>query len=690
MAKEKEFQFSTKKEPLDDNFDPNFIEKPKLRKQKNSPIVRLNITQDIEDQFNAVVDVEMSKIADLYEQEGYLDKVDEIERDLEGLPGFNEDMFESDLHMTDEVRSKLMLAGAMYRIIAGTGKRQTMIPRPIIIMEKTDDVVESELLRLRERKLDAELRKDIKYDEKIEVWYRNAPAFGSAVIKTIYDHKVEYRKKMVEYKPDDVGGDGQPTNFDFEQKYVKDILGKKKRILKYWEKLKNGETVILEEDEKVVIRHGANPVRVKDMKKFFARLDIKDFNDHIVVLEESEKTWYDIEQNIIEDINGETFYDVDKVEELRTEKGEKYAEETYKILEGEVLLRLEGEKKAYRFLVTFEKESKKFLRIIYKPYDINMSIYESMSPIPNDHSWLGVSLHMQIKDLLSTSESLLNALLKSYELAHLANVFTDDPNFDGGRVELNDLNVFKLEKGSTISTVRFDFSPNDGIAFFQLLRNLIDTISGVSVSQLSGQADPIDPRAPATKDIAQTRRSSIRIEDMVINMQKSDARICERIEKINFQFNNDNQDFFVLYDNGERIEVPKEAYNVNVDYVVQGSRMSFNKQLDLAIVANTEQILVGMPMYQPLLSNPAIVKALLEARLNNTGGTIEKEKEVFLEPLNQQLQLLEQARQQQEQEIEEARAAGATEEEINAQLTDKVSQAALAQAPQQVEPAEAR
>jgi hypothetical protein len=565
----------------------------KLDEQEKQDIIRL-----IED--------EMTTIVNEYDEIEYYDR---LQKSVDEYEGAKETI---DFPFASASNRKLLLVTFTVDIVASKGKRQTLTATPVILLEREEEISDADL-RDREDYLDFILRKDIKLDELDTIVYRMACLQGSAVVKVPYCYEEDYIVKETTYEPGNIR--------KFEQKYAKELLNSDSKENRYWARLRDGETITFQEEETQVIFNGVRPYRV-DLNKFYARPKIRDFRKHRVIAEQMDFTWADIEQRL-----NSGYYDEDAVLELEERNGDDYFKKDYRIYEAIVVTKIKG--KTRRYVITFDDTTKIILRSIHYPYGHNKIFYVVYTAIPRDDRWLGYGFNERLADVVSIANSFVNSAINEFTLAHTPVILTDDKEFEGERKTIENLSVLPFTKGSQFTPLKFEYSSMDRIQFLQWIIGFGEIISGVSASLMSGRETPADPRAPAAKTAMKLQESNARIEDVVMNLQKGDEQLAEQVDSLYYQYINTEDRFNYTVQN--RRELVREIFTKRVRYVCHGSRLSFDKALDLQIAMQTTEYI--SKFYPEIWQNYDAKFTLLNIIINNSQGSIERNKDVILKPL---------------------------------------------------------
>jgi len=666
---------------------------------KTYKISKKKLTKEQEEKLNAFMDKEENKALDTYENynngQGWFNHIDQSTDDYEtGGKIFSGDSVEG---LDDVERKKLMTTTMMCDIVASKEKWQTQGAFPqILLVPKPQDKLpgadgklkwESNDLSDRQDRLDYILRKDCKKEELNYVSSRMSCANGVSIEKYPYEKNVEYKTRRTTYKPENKP-DGSMGNEAFEKLYAADLLNPKSKAFKNWDKIKAGEEVEITDVEPIVQSNGVKPYRV-NLKKFIARLDIKDFRKHKVISEMIDTySWADIEAKVATDDNDPYGYDQDAVARLKEKLGDKYLESENEVYESIVFTKfdseaVEGEDKPkdryQRYCITRIPKQKIVLKCIYYPYEHNDIYYVAKCAIPRDDSWAGYSFSTRLKDGKLIAEGLLNSMLRQFELSENGVILTNDNETDYSRIKINNgdgLSVIKAKTGANISQMTWQFPNIDRIGISNWVGNYQALLTGVDPALNSGAQTPDDPQAPMGKMLAKQKISDKRIEDIILNLQKSDELSARLID----------------YDYIQFVDEDKKPY-FDGDYVCHGSTLSFNPEQDnQLIIAFDGWIGTAVPTIKQDLNYQY---TMVNAMVNNAGGSIKKNKDIILKPLKDQLDLQE-ATQKAIMEFKAyGRNLGKSEEEINAaipqmlaKLRGEPQQGQQGQAPQGQPPAQ--
>lgn len=582
---------------------------------KQNSVVRVNLNSekyaDAKQRLLTQIKDETGRIFKEYQEEQYYETRQAAEDEYIGT------RFQVNFPFSDSSNRRLLLTTLIVDIIASKGRRQTWGISPAVTMEPEEEEISADELSERAELLDHRFRNDIGIEILSEQIYREACLYGSCVVKVPFAHEAEYFVTRTTYE----GAHGAEQ---FEKKYIAKLEDGDPKYVGIWKRLKKGEDVTVREELEQVRKHGPAPYIV-DLKNFYARLKIKDLYRHICIGEEFMMTWYDLETRV-----SQGFYDKIGVDALQN-RNKEYRDETYKIREDTVMFDLEGNGKLRRFIVTYDTASEEILRCIYYPYRHGKIHYVIYSGIPRKDSWLGFSFHKRLEDLVSICNTFLNSAINEYTLGHTTTIITDDQETRLDRISLENLSVIRMKTGSKFQPIKFDYSSMDRVAFLNWIVNFAELLTGVNASLMSGAETPEDPRAPARKTELKYRSSNMRIEDVIHNLQAGDADLAEQCDKIYYQYPASDADTIEYFRGTTRKVVSRNVFDKGVRYVMQGSKLSFDKNLDMNVAMGIGKYL--QEFYPEVWRDPEARYEILDIVLMNTEGSVEHRREAIIKPL---------------------------------------------------------
>jgi hypothetical protein len=445
----------------------------------------------------------------------------------------------------------------------------------------------------------------------------------------------------------------------FEANYAGKLDDGEDKYVNIWNKLQSGQDVTVEEEQEIVRVHGPAPYIV-DLKDFYARLKIKDLYRHTVIGEHLDMTWIDIDSR-----KNQNYYDSKAVDELENKDKKEFANKDYRIREDIVMFDLKEDGKIRRFIVTYDEETKIILRCIYYPYRHGKIHFVIYNAIPRKDSWLGYSFTKRMEDVCAIANAFVNSAINEFTLGHTPVVLTDDENFQGGRITIENLSVLRFKTGSKFQPMVFQPASMDRVAFLNWVVNFTELLTGVSASLMSGAETPSDPRAPYAKSALKFKSSAMRVEDVVHEMQKGDAELAEQCDKIYYQFPAKDEDAIEYYKGTDKHSINIDVFDKNVRYVMQGSRLSFDKSQDLQVAMTTGAYI--MQFHPEVWRDPEARYELLSIVLNSSEGSVEKKKDAIIKPLREYIDAMRKIKEKQQE-------AKGTPEEQDQGLRDRIAQ----------------
>lgn len=291
-----------------------------------------------------------------------------------------------------------------------------------------------------------------------------------------------------------------------------------------------------------------------------------------------------------------------------------------------------------KYLITYAFNAKKVMRIEKYPIRRGRSNYFPTWLIKRDGRFLGVSLLDDISDLSIEIDIVHRQRINSRTISHvpsfkaknkIKNMFNpqrEDLRFSPGvTFYLDDLEDVK----------QFDIRPVDlsgSVDEEQLLYQLIDLVTGSS-SGLSGQSNPLDPRAPARKQAELLRQSTNRIDDYVDTLLGTYSQIGQFILDLYYQYGPDRIKYYVRAEGGEMIEKEIERsrlYNPNLKFIVNGTSVFMNPDAEFNRNQEIAQIIMTNPVtaQNPRILRELVIRLLQSARVKDDKSLVPNAEEM--------------------------------------------------------------
>lgn len=558
---------------------------------------------------------EMTRINTLYAEKQWFEKCEKADKEYEGIHtdttsynGYNPDV-------------KLLLTTLTIDIIASRAYRQTWTPDPFVQMDAEKEIENvTDIIGKRCDILDYICRKNSGQQDLSIPVYRAACKYGAAPVKTFYDHSTSYKTENVTYYQEDVD--------KFEKRYIKNIRKGEGKDFDDWTSLRNGlvESVVRKELNEYVTFHGAKNYRV-DFRKFYARPDIKEMEDQPTVCELFNFSGHEVDKR---GRNGLWYEEaVDKIKE--NSQNDFYTKD-HDFYEAEVLFDRKENGKPERFIVTFDASSEEIVRAIYSPY--KKSCYTVYNVFERDHSWIGYSITERMEDIVAVANSVMNSYIKEQDLAHTPIIVASGRQIGDWNIKIGQPNLLPVDmtglSASGMMQYRMETVSTDRLNFLRWIQGYIAILTGVDPALQSGASTPDDPRAPAAKTAMKMNASTMRIEDMIIVLQKGDAKVAEKTEQITYKFDSDKNKYSTNI-KGKNTDITLVEASLPVRYVIAGSRMSFDSAQDLAVVMQTIDFI--NKFFPEVAQDPEVRKQLLSGVIINSQGTVEKMKDIMTKPI---------------------------------------------------------
>lgn len=278
----------------------------------------------------------------------------------------------------------------------------------------------------------------------------------------------------------------------------------------------------------------------------------------------------------------------DAIEGITRNQNQTPSAKEYECYELVVKLDLNDTGVKQKYLIYYHWKSRSILRIEKYPIRKGAISYFPLRLIRRDNRFLGMSLIEDISDLSLEIDILHRMRINSRTITHVP-IFkakqSAKGSFDPSRPDLrvqpgmvvwvqdvNDIDQFKIEPTDLSGSIEEE----------NYLLQLINMVTG-SDSGLSGQANPIDPRAPARKQQELLRQSSNRIDDYVESLVVDFARIGQYFVDLYYQNGADQIKYYSETKDGSLIEQEMDRsklYNPNITFQVNGTSVFMNPELE--------------------------------------------------------------------------------------------------------------
>ncbi len=257
-----------------------------------------------------------------------------------------------------------------------------------------------------------------------------------------------------------------------------------------------------------------------------------------------------------------------------------------------------------KYLITYAHKARKILRIEKYPIRQGKTTYFPLRLIKRDNRFLGMSLIDDIADVSAEIDIMHRMRINSRAITHVPSFKAKEGakgRFDPTRKDMQFRPGLVVWLEDTKDVEQFDIRPVDlsGSTDEELmLMQIVDMITGSS-SGLSGQNNPIDPRAPARKQQEQIRQSTNRIDDYVEVLLTPFSQIGQFMLDLYYQYGGNTLTYFVEDKDGSLIEkeiARSKFYNPNVKFKVNGTSVFMNPEQEYSRMAEIDAVLAANPL----------------------------------------------------------------------------------------------
>lgn len=291
-----------------------------------------------------------------------------------------------------------------------------------------------------------------------------------------------------------------------------------------------------------------------------------------------------------------------------------------------------------KYLVYFHYQSAKIYRIESYPIRKGKESYFTLRLIRRDNRLLGVSLMDDISDLCLEINTIHRQRINSRTITHVPSFKAKDSVkhlFDPSRRDLRFKPGVTFYVGQMDDIEQFDIRPVDlsgSVDDEMLLFQLVDMVTG-STSGLSGQANPIDPRAPARKQSELLRQSTNRIDDYVQALIPEFEMVGQFVIDLYYQFGPDRIKYYVKQQDGavfEREMDRSKLFNPNVTFKVQGVSVFTSPEQEYERAVETHQLVGNDPLtaQMPRIRRKSLERVLKAGRVQDEQALLPNDQEM--------------------------------------------------------------
>jgi len=295
-----------------------------------------------------------------------------------------------------------------------------------------------------------------------------------------------------------------------------------------------------------------------------------------------------------------------------------------------------------KYLIWFrERNENRIFRIEPYPIRKGRSTYFILRFVKRDNRLLGMSFMDDIADMSMEIDIIHRQRINSRTITHVPSFKAKDTaqgRFNPARADLRFRPGVVFWLASTDDVEQFDIRPVDLSGSIDDELILVDFINQVlgAIGQ-SGQANPIDPRAPARKEQQQLRQSTNRIDDYVAELLPTFAEIGQHFLDLYYQFGPNRVKFYAESKDGKFISKAIERtklFNPNVMFRVNGTSVFMNPELEFSRDFEIYQILQTNPLtgQNPRIQRDSLGRLLRSSRVQDMKNLLPTDEEIGLPP----------------------------------------------------------
>ena len=631
-------------EPIKDNSSvadspqDNGKEISKMPINQDRKVIYIKFDDTQKEELKQLIEKAMARMHNALDEKGFYDALDDLKEK------YNAEHKEEGSPVSGNYDIVLPIQKLVVGVLVDMAIKQCFQADPLVLMEREGPISDDDL-HIRQNKLNFTLRNKLRFEEVCRAIFEHAIYEPVCITETLdFFDEERFNTTIETYQPTPEGIAKYEKDFGLIND--EDSLEYQNRLL-----LGMGQAVTVPVTGSKVIYDGPKVTRV-DNEKFFADPNQKDFRKMRVHGKEVDLSWADVEMRA----NSEKYnWDKDAVEKIKKMWADDKSK-TIPFFEMVVLFDKDKKDETRRYVITMEARSREIVRSILHTEEEMQ--YDSHSINPKDDSWIGESLLVMINEIAAVIQSNLNYMLYSNDLAHTPIIMTDDPDAITRRgIDLGVVNAINVGKGSTMQQLTFGNTGFDRMSLVASLFDLLYIFCGVNVPTLSGGMQAKDPKAGVGKTALTTQVANLRIENMITRLLYGVSRVVEKVEKITYK-NEANLDY---YDGNKLVKVPKSIYQSPVRYIMNGSKMSFNPEMDLNAFVKFMQI--ASSIVPEILKIDEVRRELLEIVIQDIGGSISKRKEELVKYMDSFIKV----KKEMEKKKQEAMGKG----QPGAQPTDK-------------------
>jgi hypothetical protein len=299
---------------------------------------------------------------------------------------------------------------------------------------------------------------------------------------------------------------------------------------------------------------------------------------------------------------------------------------------------LDGDGVKEKYLLYYHWYTRKIMRIERYPVRKGVSTYFPLRFIKRDNRFLGMSLLEDIADLSTEIDILHRMRINSRTITHVPSfkaVAAAKDKFDPSRPQ------YRFQPGVTFwlndvkDVEQFDIKPVDlsgSIEEENFLFQLVNLVTG-SDSGMSGQMNPMDPRAPAHKQQELLRQSSNRIDDYVESLLGTFAQIGQFMCDLYYQYGEDVIRYYTRQEDGSLLEREMQRsklFDPKVIFQVNGTSVFMNPDMEFSRMQEVATFLGEFPLtaQDPNVQLEVVTRLLDASRIKNPKSLLPQQQQV--------------------------------------------------------------
>ncbi len=416
--------------------------------------------------------------------------------------------------------------------------------RPETMREGTEDTVVEAVPTKQEDYLDYLFDEDVKVRVPLRQAIHSSSKRGLGIFKLVYEYITKRKKRYEEYsgkseKDTKTGKTIQPGLKDFTQQYP-DSVKEDNKDHHYVKALTAGKDIEVEVDYDGVVYNNPKPYYV-DIRDFWIDVDTEGYQgfcESQVMIEKEQYSWWELKKK---EARGE-FQNVEEVKFTGPQKeGQQNREEikdyttkkfgVYKSTywfnmgkDGKSDESSEDPEDEVRIECWFSIDSRAFLGAIYYPWHNVESAYIPFYISDKETGLYKNSMTEDLTDNNLAQNALLNFTLTGMWIENtITPIVREGSTIAQQFLEKRWDHGVPLEVSKTAPSLDSELgflekkpmNSNEFISTLMFLGKMAGDTTRISDTQATGEADPVDPRAPAAKTAMLLRQSGVNIEDYI-------------------------------------------------------------------------------------------------------------------------------------------------------------------------------